>query len=137
MRRRPPALIGALISFDLVVATAIGPFGSQSGAVLATVVGVMVAVVVSVCTTRLPPQAVLRAWYRGVCCAYCHAAWQVTPAVACRSLTRAQLHIPYCAPVDRVRAIPRSSNGTSANTKAVNAADTTISGARRPPKTCW
>ena len=42
----------------------------------------------------------------------------------------------YRATLDCVRAIPLSSNGTSTKMKAVNAADTTISGVNRLAKTC-
>ena len=44
MRRRPSALIGASNFFELAVAAAISLFGFNSGAALATVVGVLIEV---------------------------------------------------------------------------------------------
>ena len=78
----PSALIGASNFFELAVATAIALFGFQSGAALATVVGVLVEVPVMLSVVRLvrAQQAVVRAWRRSARCGPGHAAGQVTPA---------------------------------------------------------
>jgi ACR3 family arsenite transporter len=61
----PSALIGASNFFELAVATAIALFGFQSGAALATVVGVLVEVPVMLSVVRLVRSS--RAWYeRGI-----------------------------------------------------------------------
>ncbi|HYN39648.1 MAG TPA: arsenical-resistance protein, partial [Rhodospirillales bacterium] len=61
----PSALIGASNFFELAVATAIVLFGFQSGAALATVVGVLVEVPVMLSVVRLTKAS--RGWYeRGV-----------------------------------------------------------------------
>jgi arsenite transporter len=61
----PSALIGASNFFELAVATAIALFGFQSGAALATVVGVLVEVPVMLSVVRLVRSS--RPWYeRGV-----------------------------------------------------------------------
>ncbi len=61
----PSALIGASNFFELAVATAIVLFGFQSGAALATVVGVLVEVPVMLSVVRIVRQS--RGWYeRGV-----------------------------------------------------------------------
>lgn len=57
----PSALIGASNFFELAVATAIGLFGFDSGAALATVVGVLVEVPVMLSVVRLTARS--RAWY--------------------------------------------------------------------------
>ena len=57
----PSALIGASNFFELAVATAIGLFGFDSGAALATVVGVLVEVPVMLSVVRLTTAT--RAWY--------------------------------------------------------------------------
>lgn len=57
----PSALIGASNFFELAVATAIGLFGFDSGAALATVVGVLVEVPVMLSVVRLCRSS--RAWY--------------------------------------------------------------------------
>jgi len=57
----PSALIGASNFFELAVATAIGLFGFQSGAALATVVGVLVEVPVMLSVVRLTTAS--RGWY--------------------------------------------------------------------------
>jgi arsenite transporter len=57
----PSALIGASNFFELAVATAIALFGFQSGAALATVVGVLVEVPVMLSVVRLTVRS--RAWY--------------------------------------------------------------------------
>jgi len=57
----PSALIGASNFFELAVATAIALFGFQSGAALATVVGVLVEVPVMLTVVRLV--RVTRPWY--------------------------------------------------------------------------
>jgi ACR3 family arsenite transporter len=61
----PSALIGASNFFELAVATAIALFGFQSGAALATVVGVLVEVPVMLSVVRLVRSS--RPWYeRGI-----------------------------------------------------------------------
>ena len=57
----PSALIGASNFFELAVATAIGLFGFNSGAALATVVGVLVEVPVMLSVVRLTTAS--RDWY--------------------------------------------------------------------------
>jgi ACR3 family arsenite transporter len=57
----PSALIGASNFFELAVATAIGLFGFQSGAALATVVGVLVEVPVMLSVVRLARRT--KGWY--------------------------------------------------------------------------
>jgi ACR3 family arsenite transporter len=57
----PSALIGASNFFELAVATAIGLFGFQSGAALATVVGVLVEVPVMLSVVRIVRAS--RPWY--------------------------------------------------------------------------
>lgn len=57
----PSALIGASNFFELAVATAIGLFGFQSGAALATVVGVLIEVPVMLSVVRLVRGS--RDWY--------------------------------------------------------------------------
>jgi ACR3 family arsenite transporter len=57
----PSALIGASNFFELAVATAIGLFGFQSGAALATVVGVLIEVPVMLSVVRLVLRT--RRWY--------------------------------------------------------------------------
>jgi arsenite transporter len=57
----PSALIGASNFFELAVATAIALFGFQSGAALATVVGVLVEVPVMLSVVRIVRRS--RAWY--------------------------------------------------------------------------
>ncbi len=57
----PSALIGASNFFELAVATAISLFGFQSGAALATVVGVLIEVPVMLLVVRLVNRT--RAWY--------------------------------------------------------------------------
>jgi ACR3 family arsenite efflux pump ArsB len=57
----PSALIGASNFFELAVAAAIALFGFQSGAVLATVVGVLVEVPVMLSVVRIVLRT--RAWY--------------------------------------------------------------------------
>jgi ACR3 family arsenite transporter len=57
----PSALIGASNFFELAVATAIALFGFQSGAALATVVGVLVEVPVMLTVVHLTRGS--RAWY--------------------------------------------------------------------------
>jgi ACR3 family arsenite transporter len=57
----PSALIGASNFFELAVATAIGLFGFESGAALATVVGVLVEVPVMLSVVKITQ--VTRAWY--------------------------------------------------------------------------
>ena len=57
----PAALIGASNFFELAVATAIGLFGLQSGAALATVVGVLVEVPVMLSVVRIVTAT--RGWY--------------------------------------------------------------------------
>ena len=59
----PSALIGASNFFELAVATAIVLFGFQSGAALATVVGVLVEVPVMLSVVRLVRST--RSWYEG------------------------------------------------------------------------
>jgi arsenite transporter len=61
----PSALIGASNFFELAVATAIGLFGFDSGAALATVVGVLVEVPVMLSVVRITGAS--RGWYqRGI-----------------------------------------------------------------------
>ncbi len=61
----PSALIGASNFFELAVATAIALFGFQSGAALATVVGVLVEVPVMLSVVRIVRRS--RGWYeRGI-----------------------------------------------------------------------
>jgi ACR3 family arsenite transporter len=57
----PSALIGASNFFELAVATAIGLFGFQSGAALATVVGVLIEVPVMLSVVRIVLRT--RGWY--------------------------------------------------------------------------
>ena len=57
----PSALIGASNFFELAVATAISLFGLQSGAALATVVGVLIEVPVMLLVVRVVNQT--RGWY--------------------------------------------------------------------------
>jgi ACR3 family arsenite transporter len=59
----PSALIGASNFFELAVATAIALFGFQSGAALATVVGVLVEVPVMLPVVRIVRRS--RGWYEG------------------------------------------------------------------------
>jgi ACR3 family arsenite transporter len=59
----PSALIGASNFFELAVATAIALFGFQSGAALATVVGVLVEVPVMLSVVYLVRRS--RGWYEG------------------------------------------------------------------------
>ncbi len=59
----PSALIGASNFFELAVAAAIALFGFQSGAALATVVGVLVEVPVMLSVVRIVLRT--RGWYRG------------------------------------------------------------------------
>jgi ACR3 family arsenite transporter len=59
----PSALIGASNFFELAVATAIALFGFQSGAALATVVGVLVEVPVMLSVVHLVRRS--RGWYEG------------------------------------------------------------------------
>ena len=57
----PSALIGASNFFELAVATAIALFGFESGAALATVVGVLIEVPVMLVAVRVVNNS--RAWY--------------------------------------------------------------------------
>jgi ACR3 family arsenite transporter len=57
----PSALIGASNFFELAVATAISLFGFQSGAALATVVGVLVEVPVMLLVVKIANNT--RSWY--------------------------------------------------------------------------
>jgi len=57
----PSALIGASNFFELAVATAIGLFGFESGAALATVVGVLIEVPVMLSVVRIVNRS--RGWY--------------------------------------------------------------------------
>ena len=57
----PSALIGASNFFELAVAAAISLFGFQSGAVLATVVGVLIEVPVMLSVVRIANAT--KAWY--------------------------------------------------------------------------
>jgi arsenite transporter len=59
----PSALIGASNFFELAVATAIALFGFQSGAALATVVGVLIEVPVMLSVVRIVKGS--RSWYEG------------------------------------------------------------------------
>ncbi len=58
----PSALIGASTFFELAVAAAIALFGFQSGAALATVVGVLVEVPVMLSVVRIVLRT--RSWYQ-------------------------------------------------------------------------
>ena len=60
----PSALIGASNFFELAVAAAISLFGFQSGAALATVVGVLIEVPVMLLVVRVVNNT--RPWYMGV-----------------------------------------------------------------------
>ncbi len=60
----PSALIGASNFFELAVATAIGLFGFESGAALATVVGVLVEVPVMLSVVRITQRT--RHWYETI-----------------------------------------------------------------------
>jgi ACR3 family arsenite transporter len=64
----PAALIGASNFFELAVAAAISLFGLQSGAVLATVVGVLVEVPVMLSVVAIVKRT--RGWYEGAAIAY-------------------------------------------------------------------
>jgi ACR3 family arsenite transporter len=57
----PSALIGASNFFELAVATAISLFGLESGAALATVVGVLIEVPVMLSVVRIVSRT--RGWY--------------------------------------------------------------------------
>jgi ACR3 family arsenite transporter len=57
----PSALIGASNFFELAVATAIGLFGFNSGAALATVVGVLIEVPVMLLVVRIVNRS--KNWY--------------------------------------------------------------------------
>jgi ACR3 family arsenite transporter len=57
----PSALIGASNFFELAVATAISLFGLQSGAALATVVGVLIEVPLMLAVVRVVNRT--RGWY--------------------------------------------------------------------------
>jgi len=57
----PSALIGASNFFELAVATAIALFGFESGAALATVVGVLIEVPVMLVAVRVVNQS--QGWY--------------------------------------------------------------------------
>ena len=57
----PSALIGASNFFELAVATAISVFGLESGAALATVVGVLIEVPVMLSVVRIVDRT--RSWY--------------------------------------------------------------------------
>ncbi|HEX6138289.1 MAG TPA: ACR3 family arsenite efflux transporter [Casimicrobiaceae bacterium] len=59
----PSALIGASNFFELAVATAIGLFGFESGAALATVVGVLIEVPLMLLVVRVVTRT--RGWYEG------------------------------------------------------------------------
>jgi ACR3 family arsenite transporter len=61
MSPAPSALIGASNFFELAVAVAISLFGFQSGAALATVVGVLVEVPVMLSVVRIVLRT--RSWY--------------------------------------------------------------------------
>jgi ACR3 family arsenite transporter len=61
----PSALIGASNFFELAVATAIALFGFQSGAALATVVGVLIEVPVMLSVVRIVRRT--RPWYEAGC----------------------------------------------------------------------
>jgi arsenite transporter len=65
----PSALIGASNFFELAVAAAIALFGFQSGAALATVVGVLVEVPVMLSVVRLTLRS--RAWYERGAAPHC------------------------------------------------------------------
>ncbi|SFF55715.1 arsenite transporter, ACR3 family [Fontimonas thermophila] len=64
----PSALIGASNFFELAVATAIGLFGFQSGAALATVVGVLIEVPVMLLVVHLVNRS--RNWYEQAVCTH-------------------------------------------------------------------
>jgi ACR3 family arsenite transporter len=57
----PSALIGASNFFELAVATAVSLFGFESGAALATVVGVLIEVPVMLSVVRIVRRT--RGWY--------------------------------------------------------------------------
>jgi len=57
----PSALIGASNFFELAVATAIGLFGLNSGAALATVVGVLIEVPVMLSVVKIVTRS--KGWY--------------------------------------------------------------------------
>ena len=59
----PSALIGASNFFELAVATAISLFGLQSGAALATVVGVLIEVPVMLSVVKVV--GATKGWYEG------------------------------------------------------------------------
>ena len=59
----PSALIGASNFFELAVATAISLFGFESGAALATVVGVLIEVPVMLSVVAIVNRS--RGWYEG------------------------------------------------------------------------
>ena len=59
----PSALIGASNFFELAVATAIALFGFQSGAALATVVGVLIEVPVMLSVVQIVRRS--KGWYEG------------------------------------------------------------------------
>jgi len=61
----PSALIGASNFFELAVATAISLFGFESGAALATVVGVLIEVPVMLSVVAIVNRS--RGWYEGAC----------------------------------------------------------------------
>jgi arsenite transporter len=80
----PSALIGASNFFELAVATAIALFGFQSGAALATVVGVLVEVPVMLSVVHILRRS--RGWYeRGAAARYIPAAQSGSRHSASRS----------------------------------------------------